>query len=218
MAALLLSAMGFRLKLIDGDTIEMSNSGRQPLSGINYAGKPKVEALQDILSILGRSDDNLFVNTFIDTHNIDEILHDVNFIMDATDSFISRELINEYAVKTGKPWLYSSSHGSQGELKMIIPQQTACLNCLTGGRRIVPMACHSDSVDPEVPSLISLYSSRFIKDYMDRDIWDGDLYFISLSQRNITKVAVRKDSQCRVCGKHEYKQLESNSIRGRQLY
>lgn len=218
MAALLLSGMNYNVKLIDGDTVELSNSGRQPLSGINYSGKPKVKALEDVLGILGRSGDNVFVNTYLDSFNINDLLGDVDFIMDATDSFRSRELINEYAVKNGKPWIYSSSHGSQGEVKLIIPDKTSCLNCLIGGRKLVPMACHSDSVDPEIPSLISLYASRFITDYLERNVWDEDLYLMSALNRDVSKVMVKKDPHCRVCGFKNFKLLESHSIKGRQLY
>lgn len=218
MAALLLSGMNYNVKLIDGDTVELSNSGRQPLSGTNYSGKPKMKALEDVLGILGRSGKNVFVNTYIDSFNISDILGDVDFIMDATDSFRSRELINEFAVKTGKPWIYSSSHGSEGEIKLIIPDKTSCLNCLTGGRRMVPMACHSDSVDPEIPSLISLYASRFITDYLERNIWNGDLYLISALNRNVSRITVKKDSHCRVCGLKDFKLMDSHAISGRQLY
>ncbi len=218
MATLLLSSLHFKLKLIDGDYVEASNLERQPLFGPDVVGMDKVNAVGDALRMLGRTENIQLINSYIDSFNIEKLMEDVDFIIDATDSFLTRELINEYSVKYMKPWIYSSSHGSYGEIKTVIPNQTSCLNCITGGRRMVPLACHSNSVDPEVPSIVSLYAARFLMDYFERGTWDGDLYFFSLVERNITRIKNHINDKCSVCTFKNFSLLEERKLKGRQIY
>src|SRR5205807_5184667 len=70
------------------------------------------------------------VVTDIDRTNILELTKDVDLILDGTDNFEIRYLINDVAVKFGKPWVYGGSIGSHGQSMTILPGKTPCLRCV----------------------------------------------------------------------------------------
>src|SRR5207247_9039110 len=70
------------------------------------------------------------VVTDIDRTNILELCQDADLILDGTDNFETRYLINDVAVKLGKPWVYGGCIGSHGQVMTIIPGQTPCLRCV----------------------------------------------------------------------------------------
>src|SRR4029077_4146652 len=68
--------------------------------------------------------------TDIDRTNILEVCKGADLILDGTDNFEIRYLINDVAVKLGKPWVYGGSVGSHGQVMVVIPGQTPCLRCV----------------------------------------------------------------------------------------
>ena len=62
--------------------------------------------------------------------NIDELAGDVDLIVDGTDNFETRYLVNDYAVKHGLPWVFGGCIGAEGQTMTILPGETACLACL----------------------------------------------------------------------------------------
>ncbi|MFO0841209.1 MAG: ThiF family adenylyltransferase [Gemmataceae bacterium] len=118
------------LRLIDRDFIETSNLQRQVLFDEKdvAANLPKAEAA-------ARSEINSSVRvepvvTDIDRTNIVELCADADLILDGTDNFEIRYLINDVAVKLSKPWVYGGCIGSHGQVMTILPGQTPCLRCV----------------------------------------------------------------------------------------
>src|SRR6202041_4137238 len=66
----------------------------------------------------------------IDRTNIEDLCRDVDLILDGTDNFEVRYLINDVAVKLGKPWVYGGAIGSHGQTMTILPGETPCLRCV----------------------------------------------------------------------------------------
>jgi molybdopterin/thiamine biosynthesis adenylyltransferase len=120
------------LRLVDRDFIETHNLQRQVLFDEHDVAEnlPKAEAAARKLGAINSS---VFVEpvvTDIDRTNIVELCQDADIILDGTDNFEIRYLINDVAVKLGKPWVYGGSIGSHGQTMTIVPGETPCLRCV----------------------------------------------------------------------------------------
>jgi molybdopterin/thiamine biosynthesis adenylyltransferase len=120
------------LRLIDRDFIETNNLQRQVLFDEHDVAEnlPKAEAAARKLGAINSTVHVEPVVTDIDRTNIIDLVKDADLILDGTDNFEIRYLINDAAVKLGKPWVYGGCIGSHGQTMTILPGQTPCLRCV----------------------------------------------------------------------------------------
>jgi adenylyltransferase/sulfurtransferase len=120
------------LRVVDRDFIETSNLQRQVLFDEHDVAEnlPKAEAAARKLTAINSSVYVEPVVTDIDRTNILELVGDADLILDGTDNFEIRYLINDAAVKLGKPWVYGGCIGSHGQTMTILPGETPCLRCV----------------------------------------------------------------------------------------
>ncbi|MGZ4198698.1 MAG: ThiF family adenylyltransferase [Thermoleophilia bacterium] len=131
-ASLLVRAGVGAVRLIDRDFVEESNLQRQLLYDEDDArtlepkavvAARKLRAVNSLVDIEGLVDN-------LNPATIDRLLGGVDIILDATDNFDARYLLNDYAVKTGTPWIYGACVSSYGLTFTILPGETACLRCI----------------------------------------------------------------------------------------
>lgn len=120
------------VRIVDRDFIETHNLQRQVLFDETDVAQnlPKAEAAVRKLSVINSQVNLEAVVTDIDRTNIEELCKDADVILDGTDNFEIRYLINDLAIKTNKPWVYGGSIGSHGQTMTILPGQTPCLRCV----------------------------------------------------------------------------------------
>ena len=120
------------LRLVDRDFIELNNLQRQVLFDEHDVSEnlPKAEAAARKLSAINSSVHVEPVVTDIDRTNILDLVRDADLILDGTDNFEIRYLINDVAIKLGKPWIYGGCIGSHGQTMTILPGETPCLRCV----------------------------------------------------------------------------------------
>src|SRR5215469_6298878 len=120
------------LRLVDRDFIETSNLQRQVLFDEHDVAEnlPKVEAAARKLGAINSEVHVEPVVTDIDRTNILELCQDADVLLDGTDNFEVRYLINDVALKLNKPWVYGGSIGSHGQTMTILPGETPCLRCV----------------------------------------------------------------------------------------
>lgn len=132
-AASLLARAGVgSLTIVDRDFVEESNLQRQVLFDEADAREslPKAEAALRKIKLFN-SDINIRGHVAdLTPGNIHELLTGANIILDATDNFQTRYLINDYAVEQRKPWIYSAAIGAYAVTMNILPEETACLACM----------------------------------------------------------------------------------------
>jgi adenylyltransferase/sulfurtransferase len=131
-AALLARAGVGTLILIDRDFVEESNLQRQVLfdEADAAAATPKAEAARRQIA---RFNSDIQVRAHVADlvpDNIHTLLGNAALILDATDNFETRYLINDYAVEQGHPWIYAAAVGAYAATMNILPGETACLACL----------------------------------------------------------------------------------------
>jgi len=125
------AGVGF-LRIIDRDYVEPSNLQRQTLFDEADAGESLPKAIAAARKIAGFNSE-----VDVEAHvadltpaNVSELLSEVQLIMDGTDNFETRYLINDHAVSLGLPWIYTAAVGSYGVAMNILPGETACLACI----------------------------------------------------------------------------------------
>ena len=132
-AASLLARAGVgTLTLIDRDFVEESNLQRQVLFDEADArdALPKAEAARrKIAQFNSRTEVRAHVTDLIPS-NIHTLLDGAAILLDATDNFETRYLLNDYSVEQGRPWIYAAAVGAYASTMNILPGETACLACL----------------------------------------------------------------------------------------
>lgn len=125
------AGVGF-LRVVDRDFIETNNLQRQVLFDESDVQQnlPKAEAAVRKLRRVNSAITVEPVVTDIDHTNILSLIDGADLVLDGTDNFETRYLINDAAVKTGTPWVYGGCIGSHGQSMTILPGETPCLRCL----------------------------------------------------------------------------------------
>lgn len=120
------------IRIVDRDFVELSNLQRQILFTEDDVKShlPKAVAAADRLRRVNSSIDIEPIVADVDFTNIAGFADGVDLILDGTDNFEIRYLVNDVSLETGIPWIFTGCTGSHGQMMPIFPGQTACLRCL----------------------------------------------------------------------------------------
>jgi molybdopterin/thiamine biosynthesis adenylyltransferase len=132
LAGLLARAGVGTLRIIDRDYVEPSNLQRQSLFDENDAAESLPKAIAAARRIAAFNS-QIVVEPKVDDlvpANIEALLEGIELILDGTDNFETRYLINDYAIDRSLPWIYSAAVGSYAVTLNVVPAQTACLACI----------------------------------------------------------------------------------------
>ncbi len=220
-AALLVRAGVGTVRLIDRDFVEESNLQRQILFDEEDARSfaPKAIAAE---AKLGRANSEVSVEGIVDDvtpASIARLLGGFDVILDGTDNFATRLLLNDFAAKTATPWVYGACVSSYGITFPILPGETACLRCVFPG---VPAPGTTPTCDTAgvlasvVATIASLQVTETLKIVAGRrervsramvvlDLWANRFETVELPGR---------DAVCPCCGRHNYEYLEGGQRSG----
>ena len=131
-ANLLVRAGVGTLRIVDRDFVELSNLQRQSLfdEANARAGLPKAIAAAEKLRTINSSVAVEPIVADVEPANVEQFCEGIDLILDGTDNFETRFLLNDAAVKLGLPWVYGGCVGAEGQTMTILPGETACLRCL----------------------------------------------------------------------------------------
>src|ERR1700686_3879309 len=120
------------LRIIDRDYVETSNLQRQSLFEEKDAAESLPKAIAAARKIAAFNSEIAVEARVADAvpANIDVLLEGMDVILDGTDNFETRYLLNDYAVKNSVPWVYTAAVGSYGVTLNVLPGKTACLACI----------------------------------------------------------------------------------------
>jgi len=121
-----------KLRIVDRDFLELNNLQRQVLYDEDdvAAGLPKAIAAKNRLARVNSQIEIEPIVADIDHTNIERLMAGVDCLVDGTDNFETRFLLNDAAVKLGVPWVYGGCLGAEGQTLTVLPGQTPCLRCL----------------------------------------------------------------------------------------
>lgn len=204
------------LKIIDRDYIEESNLQRQSLFDEEDISKnlPKAVAAQRKLQKVNSRVQIDAVVADINASNIEPLLENADIIIDGTDNFETRFLINDYCVKRGIPWIYGACIGSIGLAMNIVPSKTPCLRCMLD---TIPLpgtieTCDTEGVIAPIASMIaSIQVAEALKILTDNyEALSKGLLKIDLWRNEIKSLHtddIREKSDCVTCKQHKYEFL-----------
>ena len=212
-AALLARAGVGALTLIDRDFVEESNLQRQVLFDEADAREafPKAEAARRKIAEFNSQIEVRAHVVDLAPSNIRSLLGEAAIILDATDNFETRYLLNDYAVEQGRPWIYAAAVGGYAATMNILPGETACLACLfpepPGG--MVDTCDTAGILNTAVNFAASVEVTEALKflvgakDQMRRTLLGRDLWTNDQAEIN----AATPRAQCTVCGKRDFVHL-----------
>lgn len=213
LASLLARAGVGHLRIVDRDYIEGSNLQRQVLFDETDAAESLPKAVAAARKIKSFNSEIQVEGLVADLtpDNIEDLCEGVEMVLDGTDNFETRYLINDYAVSRGIPWIYTAAVGSYCVTMNVLPGETACLACVfpDSPRGVVETCDTSGILNSAVNAAASISSTEAIKfltgaiDRMRRtllsfDVWENDRAEIS---------TVKPRSGCRACQERDFVHL-----------
>src|SRR5690348_7337568 len=204
------------LRIVDRDFVEESNLQRQILFDENDArdNLPKAVAAQRKLKIINSEVEVEAVVRDAHNHNIEDLVCGFNVILDGTDNFETRYLLNDVALKLEVPWIYGAVVGSYATTLTVLPGRTPCLACLFPA---APQGIHDtcDTVGviaPAVAWAAAVQVTEAIKIMTGRDTdLHGSLISYDIWQNQYQKLRPKVDPQCRACGARDFVHLRNGA-------
>ena len=130
-AAMYLAAAGVgTIGIVDADEVDLSNLQRQIIHSTKDLGKPKVQSAKETINELNPDVTVNTYHTFVTSENIREIIRDYDFIIDGTDNFPAKFLINDACVMEKKPFSHAGIIRFKGQLMTYVPGESPCYRCV----------------------------------------------------------------------------------------
>lgn len=206
------------LRIVDRDFVEFTNLQRQTLYKESDAADrlPKAIAAKTRIAEINSGIEVEAVIADVNNSNIESLIDGCDLVLDGTDNFQIRYLVNDACVKHGKTWIYGAAVSSYGTTMTIIPGETPCLRCIF---EEVPDAGSSPTCDtagvimPIITTVSAVQVTEAVKilvgqmedlhcSIMQFDLWQNDWRKIRLGKRN---------PDCRTCGERIFDFLDADS-------
>jgi adenylyltransferase/sulfurtransferase len=208
-----------RLRIVDRDFLEMNNLQRQTLYDEEdvASGIPKAAAAQAKLRKINSQVEIEALVADVDHTNIASLLDGVDVILDGTDNFETRFLINDASLKFGVPWVYGGCVGAEGQTMTIVPGETPCLRCLMQDAPPPGAMATCDSagiLGPIVAIVASFQAGEAIKILTGHsgavsrtlnvfELWDNRIRQVKLD-------SLKESVDCPACARREFPWLDGH--------
>jgi molybdopterin-synthase adenylyltransferase len=198
------------LRLIDRDFVELNNLQRQLVYDEDdvAAVLPKAVAMTRHLRRVNSAIAIEEIVADVSATNITGFIADADVVLDGTDNFTTRYLINDACVKLGKPWVYTGVIASYGMSMTIRPGETACLRCIMGelpAPGTVPTCDTAGIIGPIVSLMGSIAVAEALKLLVGKGTLNSGMIHVDLWDNSFDRFDLggpRPD--CPACGQHEY--------------
>jgi molybdopterin-synthase adenylyltransferase len=209
------AGVGF-IRLVDRDFIEWSNLNRQVLftEADAEARMPKAIAAQNRLRAINSEIEVTGLVTDVNVDTVESLVAGADLVLDGTDNFETRYLVNDACVKAGIPWIYGAAVGAYGMTMTIVPGETPCLRCIFEEMPPVGTAQTCDTAGiilPIIQTVTAAQVSEALKlltgqkeklrgTLLHIDLWDN-------SYRNVKLSAGSRNPECPCCGQRRFEFL-----------
>ncbi|MFJ8471754.1 adenylyltransferase/sulfurtransferase MoeZ [Kitasatospora sp. NPDC094011] len=206
-ALMYLAAAGVgTLGIVEFDVVDESNLQRQIIHGQADIGRSKAESARDSVKEINPYVDVVLHEERLDNSNVMEIFAGYDLIVDGTDNFATRYLVNDAAVLLGKPYVWGSIYRFDGQASVFWAEHGPCYRCLypeAPPPGMVPSCAEGGVLGVLCASIGSIQVNEAIK--LLAGIGDplvGRLMIYDALEMNYRQVKVRKDPDCAVCGEN----------------
>lgn len=193
-----------RVGVVDSDRLELSNLQRQILHNTERIGALKVESALATLSLLNPDVELVTYPLRVDPDNICELIKGYDFVIDATDNFEAKFLINDACVAAGRAYSHGGILRYSGQTMTVIPGESPCYRCIFPDppEGTDAIACSKAGVLGVLPGIIgTLQATEAIKYLLGVGaLLTGRLLTYDSAALKFREIAVRRNPACPVCG------------------
>jgi len=186
------------IRVVDRDSVELSNLNRQVLHWDEDIGRRKVDSATEKLKKLNQEAEIEAIGETITEANISQLVAGFDLIVDAMDNLPTRYLLNKVALEKNIPFFHGAVYGFQGRAMTIIPGETACLRCVYRG--VIPE--EKFPVIGVTPAVIGCIQATEVIKYIvgiGQLLTNRLLVYDGLNMK-FTEFRVKKDPNCEHCG------------------
>ena len=206
-ALMYLAAAGVgTLGIVEFDTVDESNLQRQIIHGQSDIGRSKAESARDSVKEINPYVNVILHETRLDVDNVKEIFEQYDLIVDGTDNFATRYLVNDAAVLLGKPYVWGSIYRFDGQASVFWAEHGPCYRCLypeAPPPGMVPSCAEGGVLGVLCASIGSIQVTEAIK--LLAGVGEplvGRLMIYDALEMQYRQVKVRKDPDCALCGEN----------------
>ncbi|MFQ9515860.1 MAG: thiazole biosynthesis adenylyltransferase ThiF [Eubacterium sp.] len=206
-AALYLAAAGVgTIGIVDADEVDLSNLQRQVIHTTADIGKAKVKSAAETMEAINPDVTVKTYRTFVDSSNIMELIQDYDFIIDGTDNFPAKFLINDACVMAKKPFSHAGIIRFKGQLMTYVPGEGPCYRCVFKNpppKDAVP-TCKQAGVIGAMGGVIgSLQAMEAVKYLIGQgELLTGKLLTYDALKMEFHTIKLPGDHNCAVCSEH----------------
>src|SRR3954465_14154464 len=204
LALYLAAAGGGTIGIVDFDVVDFTNLQRQIIHTTADVGRKKLDSAEDKLRAINPNVNVIRYDTRLSSANALELFRDFDIIIDGTDNFPTRYLVNDACVLTGKPNVYGSIFRFEGQVSVFGMEQGPCYRCLypePPPPGLVP-SCAEGGVLGILPGLIGvMQATEAIKLVLGKgEPLVGRLLLYNALDMKFREVKLQKDPECPICG------------------
>src|SRR2546421_2398111 len=201
------------LVIADRDYIELNNLQRQILFDEEDIARrlPKAIAAAEKLHRVNSTTKIEALVEDINADGIESLVQNVDLVLDATDNFETRYLINDACVKHGRPWIYSAVIASYGVTMNIIPGDTPCLRCIFPEMPLpgtTPTCDTAGVLNGIVGAIAGIASTEAIKLLLKSEKVSRAMFWMDLWENTSERIELPRQPDCPACGQHHYEFLD----------
>ena len=203
-AALYLAAAGVgTIGIIDFDVVDLSNLQRQVIHTNDRIGEKKVESARKTLTALNPDVTVVAHEEMLVADNVERIIAGYDVILDGTDTFETRYILNDAAVAAGIPVAHASVFRFEGQLTTFVPYEGPCYRCLypTPPPPELAPGCSVEGVLGVVPGIMGLLQANEVLKVLlgIGETLAGRLLLFDALETEFTELKLRRDPKCPVC-------------------
>ena len=192
------------LGVADGDIVDHSNLQRQIIHSTLDVGRPKVDSAAEKLSRLN-PDVRLIKHPLMAApENIEQVIDGYDFVVEATDNFEAKFLINDACVLAGKPFSHAGVLRMSGQTMTVLPGRSACLRCLLDEPPppgSVPSAAQAGILGAVAGTLGSVQATEALKYILGTgSLLQNRLLKLDAQEMRFSTLSIQRNRSCKVCG------------------
>ena len=192
------------IAIIDNDNVELSNLQRQIAHSVKTLGKPKVQSAKETFESLNPEVNVIAIQQKLTKNNIFDLMKDYDIIVDCSDNFSTRFLVNDACVIIKKPLITGAILRFEGHVTAIIPGDGPCYRCLfehAPPPGMVP-SCQEAGVLGVLPGIIGVIQATEVVKYLlgIGELLVGRLIYYDALNMTFDEIKMRWNKNCPICG------------------
>ena len=205
--ALYLASSGIgQLTLVDDDAVELSNLQRQIIHGENDLAKPKVLSAAESILAINAECQLTTIESRLERSELEDLAKKVDVVVDCTDNFLSRFLLNEVTQQVDTPLVSGAAIRMEGQVTVYDPRQqgSACYQCVYKNKGELEQSCSETGVlSPLLGIIGSVQAVETVKLIVETGTsLAGRLLILDATSMTWRELRLRQDPDCPICKKH----------------